>query len=349
MAWRLAASLACVLAAGCASVRAPEAWRLADPIRFPKVEQASESRAAGRSVAAGEAVPADPVAALALELASYGEGERHPVRYEPVVDRRFTEGDGEGTLRGTCVVAPGVLGSGSAAHIVGPLVRDGWAVAVVWPPLVDRVIESMREGRSLPREELGARVAREVDRTVLDAARVAQLELRWLHARHPELATKPVLIVGESMGAIAGVGMAASGEVPFDAALFVAGGGGFLDVAATTPLRPVLFGGLPVADEAFVRGFTANSRLDPLVAARELAGAPVAVLSAEIDFIVPTACQESLWRALGEPPRFVFERGHIELFTLGGVHVLPVVRELAARVGDRSMAAAALSAPAPSP
>ncbi|MFM7050948.1 MAG: hypothetical protein ACKOYN_02280 [Planctomycetota bacterium] len=336
-------------------MRAPESWTLADSIRFPKVEEASESRSALRSVAAGDGAGDDAVAALALELSSYGAGERHPVRYEPFVDSRFTDGEagvadeGEGTLRGTCVVVPGVLGSGSAAHIVGPLAREGWAVAVVWPPLVDRVIEAMREGRELSREELGAAVAREVDRTVLDAARVAQLELRWLHARHPELAAKPVLLVGESMGAIAGVGMAASGEVPFDAALFVAGGGGFLDVAASTPIRPVLFGDLPIADGAFVRGFAATSRYDPLVAARSLATAPVAVLTARIDFIVPTACQESLRQALGKPPRFVFERGHIELFTMGGAHVMPVVRELAARVGDRSMAAAALSATAPSP
>lgn len=330
--------------AACSAVRAPEAWRLAEPRRFPLVEAASDERALGRVAAAGDGAAHDVLSEIALELESVEAGERAPVRFEPVVARRFERRAGEGMLRGTCVVVPGILGKDSAAHLVEPLVDDGWAVAVVWPPILERAVSTMREGRELPREELGASVAREVDRTIRSSARIAQLELRWLHARHPELAERPVILVGESMGAIAGVGMAATGEVPFDAAFFVAGGGGFLEVANATPLRPVLFGDLPIDDEAFVRGFRAHSRLDPLEAARTLRGAPVVVMTADLDFIVPSARQDALWSALGEPPRFVFERGHLELFVFGRWNIVPTVRAIAAQAEGRPPAAAALAA-----
>jgi hypothetical protein len=58
-------------------------------------------------------------------------------------------------------------------------------------------------------------------------------------------------------------------------------------------------------------------------------------VTAEIDRIVPAGSQEALWRALGEPPRFRFDGGHLELFVFARWNILPVVREVAAKAGAR--------------
>jgi len=46
---------------------------------------------------------------------------------------------------------------------------------------------------------------------------------------------------------------------------------------------------------------------------------------------VPTPSQEALWMALGQPPRYRFDGGHLELFLFAEWNILPAVREVASR------------------
>ena len=158
----------------------------------------------------------------------------------------------------------------------------------------------------------------------------------------PDLNGKPVLLIGESLGALLGVGLAASGVVPFDAAVFVAGGGSLIDVIEGSVIRRAVFGDLPMTDPEFCSGFRETVKRDPLQSARALCGGPIVVLSATNDKIVPSATQDALWEALGKPPRYTYDGGHLSLFSGALFTIVPVMCEVANTIGTRGVAANAL-------
>lgn len=241
------------------------------------------------------------------------------------------------TVKGICVLLPGILGSHSSPTCENRLCDDGWNVIVISPPLVSSVLAEFKVDSEAGRRDMGARVARAVDSVIERAADAGRRMVDELRAHDATLAEQPVILVGESLGALMGVGVAGSGRVPCDAAVFVAGGGSLLDVAAGSTLRRVLFGDLPIDDAEFREGFASASRLDSLAAATALRGCPVVCVTAAIDVIVPIATQEALWVALGEPPRYRFDGGHLELFVFARWNILPVVRAVADRaVADRA-------------
>jgi hypothetical protein len=221
---------------------------------------------------------------------------------------------------------------GNRANIAKELAEDDWLVVTVWPPLVDRVLEVFRASSDIDPFERGVRVAAEVDRAIVEAATLAQMQVGVVRGLYPSLRARPLLMVCESMGAIAGVGMAATDSVACDACLLVAGGGGFLDVACESSARRLLFGDLPLDDPRFREGFDSVVAFDPIRAAPRLRGAPVVLVTADEDTIVPAALQESLWRALGEPPRYRWSGGHLELFLRADASVMPVVREIVRQI-----------------
>ncbi len=270
----------------------------------------------------------------------------HPIRYGlsmlPERLRQFMREDPSPEplppLRGTCVVVPGILGADSASHLVGALARDHWIVVVVWPPLVDRTNESLAATSGRSASERGAALGEAIDEAIESAAEVACLQLVFAQSMLPELRGKPVILIGESMGAMAAIGLASTGVLPYDAALFVAGGGGLLDVVRASSLRGILFAGVPLEQEGFRAGFEEACSRDPLRCAGALRGGPIAVVTAEADAIVPARTQEALWKALGEPPRFVWSGGHLGLFMSAHSTIVPVARQLAGMLGERSRA-----------
>ena len=345
--------------ASCGTMHAPQEFALGPPRRFEpvdvKIAWGSDTSASPDGVGAmldDDTIGLLMAEAISAKLAGSTErgGSPHKIEYGVAVEprhRRQRSGAGGNAkpavaLRGTCIVVPGILGEHSASHLVDALCRDDWAVLVVWPPLVGRAKEAMDATRGQPLAERGTALGSAIDELLGSTADVARYQLVSLQSGFPDLRGKPVLFVGESMGAIAGVGIAATGRIPYDAALFVAGGGGFLDVASQTALRGMLFAGLPIDDQAFIDAFGAACRLDPLCAAASLRGGPIALVTASNDAVVPTATQESLWRALGEPPRFVWEGGHLELFGSGDRTIVPIARRLTEMVGERSRAAEVL-------
>ena len=246
---------------------------------------------------------------------------------------RQVRASGEAGVRGICVLLPGILGSYSSPTCENNLRDDGWHVVVIAPPLVSSVLAELKIDDPRGAEGKGARVAQAVDSVVVRVAELARDETARLRAEDPLLAEKPVLVIGESLGALVGVGVVATGRVPCDAALFVAGGGSLLDVARDSSLRRLLFGDLPIDDADFRRGYAEASALDSLAAGARLRDGPIVCVTAEIDRIVPAESQDALWRALGEPPRYRFDGGHLELFLFARWNILPVVRAVATKVG----------------
>jgi hypothetical protein len=347
-----AARLGCVGALavfmyGCTgTLSAPTELALGEPRKFDTIKLQTtvveQSGATPEDKPKSVAIDDETLADLGIQLLQGKVGavpERHPIECV-MYEGAFVRGDdaAAGGPRGVCVVVPGMLGEYSAGHLVEALVKDRWVVAVVWPPLVDRAKESMRKSAGKSAGDRGAALAESVDVVIENAGFVAQAALIKSHARWPALKGKPVILVGESMGAMAGVGMAATGKVPFDAALFVAGGGDLIEVAKGSSLRAFLDIDRLVDDPEFVAAFRAACERDPLRAAGTLRGGPVAVITAADDNIVPSATQDALWRAMGEPPRYMWDAGHFELFWRADETVVPVVRAIADLVGDRSRA-----------
>lgn len=334
--------------ASCGTMHGPADLALGEPREFETVvvRRRVVEDAQGVRDPASQRLPDEffgEVVRLVMQGKIGPEQQRHPIEcvmYEGAWARKDAHGAQES--RGVCVVVPGLLGAHSSGALVKGLIDDRWTVAVVWPPLVDRAKESMRESDGKPAAERGAALARTVDGLIENAARVAQSALISLQTRRPQLQGKPVLIVGESMGAMAGIGMAATGEVPFDAALFVAGGGDLISVTRGSSLRGFLDGDGLADSPEFIESYLRECRFDPLRAGETLRGGPVAVITAADDGIVPTATQEALWSTLGQPPRFLWDGGHFELFWRSESTIVPVARRIADSVGDRSRAAAVL-------
>jgi pimeloyl-ACP methyl ester carboxylesterase len=275
---------------------------------------------------------------LELEFAALEAGQRHPVEYELFWPKRNGRPLEVASARGVTLVIPGILGRESAHRLVLALAEDGWVVAVAWPPLVDRVREAWEAHDAVGARERGAAVGRVVDRAVRATAAVFGLALPSLVELAPALEGKPVVLVGESLGAILGVGVAASGRIPFDAAVFIAGGGGFCDIVRDTAIRGFVFGARDFDDPEFLAGFAGSCRSDPLRAAERLRGGPVVFISAEEDLIVPTSTQNALWHALGEPPRYRWTGGHLSLFSLSPWTIVPALREVVDAIGPATTA-----------
>ena len=335
-----------LLSAGCGTLHEPAEFSLGPPKKFETIEL--KSKVVRREE--GEAQPAQAFMENDSEFAAdmgilllqgkFGPYEaRHPIElglYGGLAET--AKGTDRPPLRGVCIVVPGMLGVHSADALASALVGDHWAIAVVWPPLADRALESMERSQGKPANERGEALARTVDSLLANAARVAQFALIKLHARYPELEGKPVLVVGESMGAMAGIGMVATGQLPFDAALFVAGGGDLIEVTRKSLLRGFLDRDGLLKDDRFAASYREICMLDPMRAASTLRGGPIAVITAGDDAVVPSETQEALWQALGAPPRFVWDAGHFELFWRSESTIVPVARRLADEVGGRSRA-----------
>ena len=97
-----------------------------------------------------------------------------------------------------------------------------------------------------------------------------------------------------------------------------------------------------MTDPEFCSGFRETVKRDPLQSARALCGGPIVVLSATNDKIVPSATQDALWEALGKPPRYTYDGGHLSLFSGALFTIVPVMCEVANTIGTRGVAANAL-------
>lgn len=174
--------------------------------------------------------------------------------------------------------------------------------------------------------ELGADIAHAVNNTLAAHAYAAEAAVRFLDRMHPELADRPIAVVGLSAGSLVAPTAAARLREQFGdrlAALVVmAGGADLFRIARDSTLTD---GGIrltsdryPHPDPARVeqthQAYLASAALDPFHAAAALTDLPVLVVRARRDQIIPHATGKLLAERLGGPDQIVVPGGHLHLF-----------------------------------
>ncbi len=166
-----------------------------------------------------------------------------------------------------------------------------------------------------PRRQPGekARMISENPRETVAGMRQGILDIRrgvaWLAAQH-EVDADRLGVFGISLGGITSA-LAVSIEPRLASACLMLAGGDVARVAWDDPKmarlreRWLADGG---TKEEF---FDLWKKIDPVTYAERARGKPILMLNAAHDEIIPRACTESLWHALGEPEIVWYEAGHI--------------------------------------
>lgn len=166
-----------------------------------------------------------------------------------------------------------------------------------------------------PRRQPGekARMISEDPRQTVAGMRQGILDIRrgvaWL-AEQDEVDADRLGVFGISLGGITSA-LAVSIEPQLSKACLMLAGGDVAQVAWEDPKlarlrdRWLADGG---TKEEF---FSLWKSIDPVTYAERARGKPILMLNATRDEIIPRACTESLWHALGEPQIIWYEAGHI--------------------------------------
>ena len=231
---------------------------------------------------------------------------------------------------GICIYLPGMMAGASLDFELGD---EGWLVYELRPPLFEFAKATIDVTEGMDPHKRGVVLGFVVDSVIQMAAEVTVVWIDALRRRDVALRDAPVFVVSESLGVMSAVGLLATGRVPFDGAVFIAGGGSGLDVLQTTILPLTMLRGLE-KDPAFIAGYHEGCQFDPLHAAAALRGCPIAVLTADSDLVVPSATQQMLWEALGQPPRYLYEGGHESLMKSTWWTIDPMLREVAKKVKE---------------
>lgn len=149
----------------------------------------------------------------------------------------------------------------------------------------------------------------ETRRGMIQAVLDVRQAVAWLGSRS-EVDDRRLGIMGISLGGITAA-LAASAEPRLSNVCLVLAGGGIGEVDWNSPHlakvrdRWLAHGG---AQEAF---FEVLKSVDPVTYAARVRGRRILMLNADQDEIIPKACTDALWRALGEPEIVWWRAGHI--------------------------------------
>lgn len=170
-------------------------------------------------------------------------------------------------------------------------------------------------------EPVATAIAAAVDDLIAEHAYAAEAALEVVRAQFPQLAQKPVAVIGFSAGALIAPAAAARLGEAVQAVVLIGGGANLLEIAATGEFSD---GGLRVRCEddetpaplmdLLNQAYLARSRLDPYHAAAQLRGTPVLLVRATFDEWVPASTGRLLRERLGEPDQLVHLGGHRTLF-----------------------------------
>lgn len=215
------------------------------------------------------------------------------------------------------------------------VVTDAMRQAAEEIPMPDMGFE-IRDGVDL--DALGAVIAEYVDEHIADHAYATEAAIRYLDDTLPELADKPIVIIGFSAGSLAAPTVAARVRELFGdrlrAVVLVGSGAPIFDVAHLSSLTD---GGLTLTPEggpeptdeqvAELRAaYLRHARLDPWTTSAAIRDLPVLHVYANDDTIVPSVAARTLNERLGDPDRLVYSGGHLGLF-----YFLPKQRERISR------------------
>lgn len=184
-------------------------------------------------------------------------------------------------------------------------------------------------------ESLVARkAARLNDDRVAEGAYATKAALEYVHGLRPELADKPVVLVGMSGGAMMLPTVYAYSPDSYHGAVLIAGGADFLSIAiesnykkwidalvfdfkaGTQEVRLNTDLGKPTKEQLATLSsvYLEHSKLDAYHTAKELGDIPVLMLHATLDQAVPASSGQLLYERLGEPDRWSYPLGHELIF-----------------------------------
>lgn len=180
------------------------------------------------------------------------------------------------------------------------------------------------------------RLACRIDDHLADRAYAMEALIAYLQSHRSDLLVGPRVIVGMSAGAIA-LPTVVARIGPVDAAVVIGGGENVAEIIADSPLFSQHIELVDVCLEAspkgdrnvklvpcenlkkraeFVAAVLQKSKIDPRHAAPALKGAPVLMVQAKYDDIVPAAAGQSMYESLDRPERWQYRTGHIGLTLL---------------------------------
>ncbi len=140
---------------------------------------------------------------------------------------------------------------------------------------------------------------------VLDIRRAAA----WLATRE-EVDAQRIGIFGISLGGITGA-LAATAEPKFQKVCLLLAGGDIAQIAWTHPKMAEIRRQWEAGGGTLQTLVETMKTVDPVTYASNLRGRDILMLNALHDEIIPRACTDSLWRAVGEPPIVWYNAGHI--------------------------------------
>lgn len=223
---------------------------------------------------------------------------------------------------GLVLYLPGLGSREYEQPVVDELRRRGWSVLIVETPRVwwyEPVPFNVMSSADV--EPTAERIARVIDDQMAEPAYAAEAGLRYVKLVRPELADKPVVLMGFSAGAIFAPAVGARLHDQLAAVVLIGGGGNVLKVSQTSDLTN---GGLelkwpehgPRGDwrERLFAHYMKHSHLDPANAARALTDLPALVAVAEFDATVPAECGWLLASRLPNAERLNFTLGHRLMF-----------------------------------
>jgi hypothetical protein len=241
----------------------------------------------------------------------------------------FVAGAPLASTRGICVIAPGLAGWTPAERHLMEITHRGWTVVGLMPDPV-RPHRTLRRSWSLIK---GSTIGAKVDGKLADDAFVVDAVLRQLVREEPSLATRPLVLVGGSLGAL---GVPATALMirearetdpgafpPVRAAVLVGCGAGLGEIATSSAVGRSLLALAGIdfksSDLSTLRlALDAQCAFAPERCLGALDGARVLLIDGSFDAIVPRRSADHLWSLLGEPERWSFPVGHIGLFLLIG-------------------------------
>lgn len=223
---------------------------------------------------------------------------------------------------GVLLHMPGLNSLQYEQPVLDTLSGRGWTIVRVSTPslwwLQDTRIAVSDEGEIGP---AAGRVARLVDDLLAEPAYAAEATLEYLDQTRPDLAGKPLVLLGMSAGALMMPTVAARISDRVSAMVLVGGGANLLDISQRSELTD---GGLkltlaPEMDRrktlaALSAAYLEQSRLDPYHAAAAVRDVPTLLVLAGMDTIVPADSGRLLWERLGRPERYTFSMGHALMF-----------------------------------
>jgi pimeloyl-ACP methyl ester carboxylesterase len=162
-------------------------------------------------------------------------------------------------------------------------------------------------------DEAAALLAGYVDQRLAEWAYGAEAVLEFLERNQPDLTTRPLAVVGFSLGALGAPTLAARLEDRLDALVLVGGGADLSAIMMRTTLDAMRLEAEPAAQAGFSDAYLDTTTLDPFHTAARVT-APTLQVHAAFDRIIPEATGDALHEQLGRPERWTVLIGHEGLF-----------------------------------